>query len=75
VRGAIVQEATFQQMLTPVLDDYGYGLQIKQYFGERIFNHTGWIDGFASHLAVYPHKHLTIIVLSNVESEPAELTA
>jgi CubicO group peptidase (beta-lactamase class C family) len=75
VRGAIIQEATFQQMVTPVVDDYGYGLQIKQYFDERMFNHTGGIDGFASHLAVYPHKHLTIVVLSNVESEPAKLTA
>jgi CubicO group peptidase (beta-lactamase class C family) len=74
-RGAIVQDTTYRQMSTPVLDDYGYGLQIKQYFGERMFNHTGGIDGFASHLAVYPNRHLTIIVLSNVENEPAKLTA
>lgn len=32
-------------------------------------------DGFASHLAHYPAEGLTIIVLSNIESEPAILRA
>lgn len=73
--GKLVQPATEQEMLTPVAGDYGLGWQVKQSFGQRMFNHTGGIDGFASHLAVYPDQNLVIIVLSNMESEPAKLTA
>lgn len=73
--GRIVQRSTVQQMWTPVLGDYGFGWQIKQYFGDAMFNHTGGIDGFASHLAIFPQERLVIVVLSNIESEPAKLTA
>ncbi len=73
--GKLVQPATAKQMLTPVLGDYGLGWQVKQFFGHRMFNHTGDIDGFASHLAIYPDQNLIIVVLSNIESEPAKLTA
>jgi CubicO group peptidase (beta-lactamase class C family) len=73
--GRILQPATLAEMLTPRQDDYGYGWQIKHYFGQKMYNHTGGTYGFASHLAVYPDQRLIIIVLSNVESEPAKLTA
>lgn len=71
----LLERATEREMLNPVLGDYGLGWQIKQFFGQKMFNHTGGIDGFASHLAVYPDQNLVIVVLSNVESEPAKLTA
>lgn len=73
--GRMVAPVTAREMLTPQHGDYGYGWQIKNYFGEHMFNHSGGIDGFASHLAVYPDRHLVIVVLSNIESEPAKLTA
>jgi CubicO group peptidase (beta-lactamase class C family) len=73
--GKLVKPATERQMLSPVLGDYGLGWQVKQFFGQTMFNHTGGIDGFASHLAVYPDQNLIIVVLSNIESEPAKLTA
>jgi CubicO group peptidase (beta-lactamase class C family) len=73
--GKLLAPGTRQQMLTPVLSDYGFGWQIKQFFGHPMFNHTGGIDGFASHVAVYPGQQLVIVVLSNIESEPAKLTA
>jgi hypothetical protein len=43
-------------------------------FGHRMRNHTGGIDGFASHLATYDDG-TTVIVLSNVEDEAAKATA
>jgi CubicO group peptidase (beta-lactamase class C family) len=73
--GRLVQPATQRQMLTPALGDYGFGWQVKKFFGQVMFNHTGGIDGFASHLAVYPDRRIVIVVLSNIESEPAKLTA
>ena len=62
-------------MLAPGPGDYGLGWQIKRYFGRPMVNHSGGIDGFASHLAVYPDERLVIVVLSNIDSEPAKSTA
>ena len=73
--GRILQPATLAEMLTPRQGDYGYGWQIKHYFGRTMYNHSGGTYGFASHLAVYPDERLVIVVLSNIESEPAKLTA
>jgi len=73
--GRLVPLSAVREMTTPKLGDYGYGWQIKHFFGQPMINHSGGIDGFASHLAFYPQQHLSIIVLSNVESEPAKLTA
>ena len=73
--GRLVALSTVKEMTTSKLGDYGYGWQVKHYFGEPMINHSGGIDGFASHLAFYPRQHLSIIVLSNIESEPAKLTA
>jgi D-alanyl-D-alanine carboxypeptidase len=73
--GRLTSRADVTLAVTPVLGDYGYGWQIKHYFGRRMFNHSGGIDGFASHIARYPDDGLTIVVLSNIESEPAKLTA
>jgi CubicO group peptidase (beta-lactamase class C family) len=64
-----------EESLTPYREDYGYGWQIRRFFERSMYNHTGAIDGFASHLAHYPDDELTIVVLSNVEDEPAILRA
>jgi len=64
-----------EESLKPTLGDYGYGWQIRKFFDRTIYNHTGSIDGFSSHLAHYPDDGLTIIVLSNVENDSAILRA
>lgn len=63
------------ESLTPFKGNYGYGWQVRRFFDRRIYNHTGGIDGFSSHLAHYPDQELTIVVLSNVESDSAILRA
>ena len=40
-----------------------------------MYNHTGGIDGFVSHLAYYPNEELLIVVLSNRAREDAKATA
>jgi CubicO group peptidase (beta-lactamase class C family) len=72
--GRIVADSTLREMTTPGLGDYGLGWQVITVFGRPMRNHTGSLDGFASHLAHYDDG-TTIIVLSNVESEPAKATA
>ncbi|HEY7443448.1 MAG TPA: hypothetical protein VH701_13565, partial [Vicinamibacterales bacterium] len=49
--------------------------QVRKFFERPIHNHTGEIDGFASHLAYYPDDGLTIVILSNVENDSAILRA
>lgn len=73
--GQLFRAGLVDESLTPTLGDYGYGWQVRQFFDRRIFNHTGEIDGFASHLAHYPDDGLTVIVLSNIENDSAILRA
>ncbi|HUP49366.1 MAG TPA: hypothetical protein VNA04_11305, partial [Thermoanaerobaculia bacterium] len=51
------------------------GWQVRPSFQRRAVNHTGGIDGFSSHMLLYPDDRLSIVVLSNVESEPVKATA
>jgi CubicO group peptidase (beta-lactamase class C family) len=72
--GRLLADTLFQVMVTPGLGDYGLGWQVIRAFGRTLRNHSGGITGFASHLAHYDDG-TTIIVLSNVEEEPAKATA
>jgi CubicO group peptidase (beta-lactamase class C family) len=67
--------ALVRESLTPYKGNYGYGWQVRRFFDRPIYNHTGGIDGFSSHLAHYPDQKLTIVVLSNIENESAILRA
>lgn len=73
--GRLFSASLVEESVTPYRGDYGYGWQVRRFFDRRIYNHTGGIDGFSSHLAHYPDEGLTIVVLSNVESDPAILRA
>lgn len=78
-RGVLTAElfeaALLEESLSPRLGDYGLGWQVRRFFGRRIYNHTGGIDGFSSHIAHYPDEQITIVVLHNVEDDAAILTA
>jgi CubicO group peptidase (beta-lactamase class C family) len=73
--GKLFRAELVEESLRANMGDYGYGWQIRKFFGRTIYNHTGGIDGFSSHLAHYPDEGLTIIVLSNVEDDSAILRA
>ena len=64
-----------QRATTSFLGNYGYGWQELELFGRGMYNHTGGIDGFVSHLAYYPSEELLIIVLNNRAREDAKATA
>lgn len=73
--GRLLPAALRDEMLTPVRDHYGLGWQVIDLLGRRTANHTGGIDGFASHLVHYRDQDLTIVVLSNISDEPVKTTA
>ncbi len=71
----IISSALRERATTPVKGNYGYGWQVLSLFGRSMYNHTGGIDGFSSHLAYYPEEELLIIVLSNSEKEDSKSMA
>jgi CubicO group peptidase (beta-lactamase class C family) len=73
--GKLFRPELVTESLTPVQDDYGYGWQIRRFFDRPVVNHTGGIDGFSSHLAWYPEDGVTLVVLTNIESDSAILRA
>ena len=73
--GKLLQKGSLEEMFTAVRDNYALGWQSISLFGRRVVNHTGEIDGFASHLVWYREDGLVIIVLSNFADEPTKTTA
>ncbi len=55
--------------LTPGHEDYGFGLRIDTYKGQRRYHHDGETSGFRNFMQRFPDQRLTVIVLSN-RAEP-----
>ncbi len=49
--------------------DYGYGWQLGDYEGHRKVEHSGGINGFRAYLGRYIDDQVTIIILTNIETE------
>lgn len=49
--------------------NYGLGWQLSEFDGQRIVGHTGGINGFHVYLGRYLDDQVTIILLSNIETE------
>ena len=49
--------------------EYGLGWQISDYQGHRKVGHTGGINGFRTNISRYIDDQITIILLSNIETE------
>jgi CubicO group peptidase (beta-lactamase class C family) len=67
--GKVLHPQSLERMLTPNRDNFGLGVMVKQEDGQRLISHTGGIQGFVADLRYYPEKHLSVVVLSNTESE------
>jgi CubicO group peptidase (beta-lactamase class C family) len=65
--GKIVGARSLQEMTTPALENYGYGVEIGARFGTRHISHSGGLAGYVSLLDSYPEKDLVVVVLSNLE--------
>jgi CubicO group peptidase (beta-lactamase class C family) len=73
--GRLLSPGSMQSLVTPVSGDYALGWQTRPLLGRKAVNHSGGIDGFASHVARYLDDQLTVIVLANVAEEPAKAVA
>ena len=45
--------------------EYGLGIQVNEYRGQRRFRHTGGHEAFVTQVSYYPEQDLGIIVISN----------
>jgi D-alanyl-D-alanine carboxypeptidase len=73
--GKVISGELYSRMIQPAtLNDgsktkYGYGLEILDVAGHRIFSHGGSTLGYTSYMAYYPDDRLTIIILTNVQGQ------
>jgi CubicO group peptidase (beta-lactamase class C family) len=71
----LLSEGSLESMYAPSfgLDgsggEYGLGWQLDEFEGHRKVGHTGRINGFRTYLGRYIDDRITIILLSNIETE------
>jgi len=74
----LVKRASFEQMWTPVkLKDgktypYGFGWFLNEASGHRLIEHDGAWQGFTMNISRYVDDRLTVIVMTNLDSEHAK---
>ncbi len=66
---SLVRRQLLDEMMTPGMENYGYGFRIDERDGRRRVHHTGSTSGFRNVIQRYPDDRLTVIILTN-RSEP-----
>lgn len=61
--GRLISQRAFERFSTPVLDGYGYGVDVSE--GGRVLSHSGAIAGFRAYLEAHPGDGLAVVVLAN----------
>ncbi len=69
----VLSAASTQKMMTPYMNNYGYGIGIDSLKTHKRVSHNGGIPGFASYLAYYPADDLCVAVISNNGSNSTAL--
>jgi CubicO group peptidase (beta-lactamase class C family) len=62
-RGRLVSGAAFERFATAGLDDYGFGIDVKQ--GGRVLAHSGSIAGFQAWLMANLDEGFAVVILGN----------
>ena len=52
--------------------NYGFGWEIDQVHGHRVFEHGGSWQGFTAYIARYVDDKLTVVVLTNLDSDHSD---
>lgn len=55
--------------------EYGYGWEIGEFAGHRVFSHEGSLPGFHTFLQRFPDAFATIIILSNIQTSDVRALA
>lgn len=70
--GRVLSPASLAAMTTDDGHGYGLGLYLGTAYGRRLWSHGGFVNGFAAIKDTYPDLGLTIAVLGNTETAPAQ---
>jgi D-alanyl-D-alanine carboxypeptidase len=54
---------------------YGLGLYLGRAYGQRLWSHGGFLDGFSAIKDTYPDIGLSVVILGNTETAPAQTLA
>jgi len=67
----ILSEASWKAMTTPGKMNYGFGIFVSEHFREkaqRVYEHGGGINGFATSMKWFPEADLCVAVFANSDS-------
>lgn len=67
--GKIISEKSLEQMTTPTVNHYGFGLRIDSFYNHKRIGHNGSIPGFEAQNVWFPQEELCIVLLSNNEAD------
>jgi len=70
--GKLLKPASMADMFTDHGHHYGYGWEIQEINGRRVWWHTGSLNGFHTYIGRYPDQKLTVIVLANLFQAPVQ---
>lgn len=68
----LLKPESLQEMLTPGLKAYGFGIVVRDTSAGKEMQHDGGIEGFSTTLSYRFKDRVTVIVLSNVEGSMLE---
>lgn len=72
--GKLLKPESLAALITPVKNDYAFGLAVSHKDGATLISHGGGIEGFNTWLGYDPDRHLVVAVLANLNgSAPGRL--
>ena len=70
----VLTAASTKKMMTPYMNNYGYGIGIDSLKTHKRISHNGGIPGFITNLSYYPADDVCVVVLSNNGSNSDEVS-
>jgi CubicO group peptidase (beta-lactamase class C family) len=70
--GRVLRPPALAEMVRDGGHGYGLGLYVGRAYGERLLSHGGFLNGFSAIKDSYPDLGLTVVVLGNTETAPAQ---
>lgn len=64
-KGPVLSAKAFATLTKPVLEDYAYGLFVRQENGDTVISHSGGIAGFSSWIEAHMGDGFGLVFLSN----------
>ena len=78
--GALVPPNAWKEVFTPVTLNsgksfpYGFGWFVREQNGAPYYEHSGHLQGFASHILRFPRARVTVVVLTNLaQADPWQI--